>query len=282
MTDKNEREVKGVYIPIKLWDDTNLSWLEKCILAEIDLLSNDKTGRGCFASNEYLAKFFNSTKGSMANRIAKLRKKGYIYDSSFDGRTREIRVHQSVKAAFTDPLKQTSPDGATEVNSLEKENSNVSHSHSNTTPKKKKKKRSCCAPDILKDEKATGCTRIDPDPDPTLMGDGSIPVKPVYRYDPSLSVNGGIKWKGVLSKFLNTWKTKAGGDLTVSHVVKPLKALCMWHGSVKVLKHWDNYVKDTKPEFLSFKCFREKFGTYGDPEPAKRSTKLITSVEELV
>ena len=72
---KNERAFKGVWITKEIWLDTNLTWMEKLFLVEINSLDNDD---GCFASNKYFGNFFNSSEKSASNIISSIRKKGYI------------------------------------------------------------------------------------------------------------------------------------------------------------------------------------------------------------
>jgi len=135
--------------------------------------------------------------------------------------------------------------------------------------------------DFLKSENASECTRIDSDPDPT-SGMGSGDEKPARaRYDASLPQNGGLAWKDVLSTFMNAWNQKAGGQLVHAHVVKPLRTLVEWHGAVKVLDNWKRYIEDTEPKYLSFKTFREKFGSYDAPAPVATSN-VIKGVEDLL
>lgn len=99
-------EFRGVWIPKEVWEDVKLTWMEKCLAAEIDALDN---GGGCFASNEYLANKFGSTAASIANQISKLRTEGYVETLSFNGRTRKLRVTWGVKAALTVGLRQDKP-----------------------------------------------------------------------------------------------------------------------------------------------------------------------------
>ena len=84
-----ERDFKGVLIPKAIWLDERLSGIEKIIFAEIDSLDNDD---GCYASNEYLAKFCQCSESKVSKAIAKLTKFGYVYRESFDGRTRVLRT----------------------------------------------------------------------------------------------------------------------------------------------------------------------------------------------
>lgn len=120
-----ERDFKGVWIPKEIFLNETLSWAEKILLIEIDSL--DQNGQGCFASNEYLAKFVQVSEGSMANMIVKLINKGYIIKKGFDGRKRyvslnpdltkilsltsqkdEVRVHKNINSDFTKTLTQGS------------------------------------------------------------------------------------------------------------------------------------------------------------------------------
>lgn len=80
--------------------------MEKCLLAEIDFLDDDK---GCYATNKYLSERFDVSEGRMANAISKLRQEGWIVDRSFNGRTRRISVKaeftENVNPDFTEPVK---------------------------------------------------------------------------------------------------------------------------------------------------------------------------------
>lgn len=52
---EQQRVVKGVWIPIEIWDNKNLSLQEKAVLAEIDSFCSYY--ESCYASNEHFAKF---------------------------------------------------------------------------------------------------------------------------------------------------------------------------------------------------------------------------------
>jgi hypothetical protein len=108
---KENRDFKGVWIPKDIWLNTNLSIIEKVLLVEIDSLDN--SDRGCFASNEYLAKFVQLSEGRVANIISNLKKRGFIIQLFFDGRNRGLRTHvsessfnENVKADLTKTTKQ--------------------------------------------------------------------------------------------------------------------------------------------------------------------------------
>ncbi len=105
---------------------------EKVLLVEIDSLDN--SDRGCFASNEYLAKFVQLSEGRVANIISDLKKRKFIIQVFFDGRNRGLRISKSessfnenVKADLTKTTKQ--PTRKREHNNTENNTSN------NTTEK---------------------------------------------------------------------------------------------------------------------------------------------------
>jgi hypothetical protein len=60
--------------------------MEKCVWAEISFLGTEE--KPCYASNAYLAKFFESSEGSIANMISRLKYYGMIRYISNDGRQR--------------------------------------------------------------------------------------------------------------------------------------------------------------------------------------------------
>lgn len=89
MSTSATRQWTGTWIPREIWITQSLTWMEKCLWAEI---SNLDGGQGCFASNDYLAEKMGSSTASIANMISKLRRLGFIKDAGFDGRRRHIRA----------------------------------------------------------------------------------------------------------------------------------------------------------------------------------------------
>ena len=132
--ENKERDFKGVWIKKEIWLNTNLTLIEKVLIVEIDSLDNSE--RGCFASNEYLAKFVNLSEGRVANIISDLKKRDFIIQLFFDGRNRGLRTNklkcessfnENVKAEFTKTVKQ--PTRKREHNNTENKTDN------NTTDK---------------------------------------------------------------------------------------------------------------------------------------------------
>ena len=56
---EEDRGFLGVWIPAEIWLCEELSLKDKVILTEINSLSSTK--RGCFASNQYFADFFDTS-----------------------------------------------------------------------------------------------------------------------------------------------------------------------------------------------------------------------------
>jgi hypothetical protein len=105
---ESKKEFRGVWIRASLWKRQDLTWFEKCLIAEIDCFAGN-----CFASNAYLAEMMGTTESRLANALSKLRGMGLIIDGSFNGRVRQIMVSNEVSsdpiAGFTPELKQGSP-----------------------------------------------------------------------------------------------------------------------------------------------------------------------------
>lgn len=68
----NEK-VKGIWIPKELFKNKNLSWNEKILLIEIDMLCSDSNK--CFATNSYFADFLGISKSRISHLISELIKK---------------------------------------------------------------------------------------------------------------------------------------------------------------------------------------------------------------
>lgn len=93
-----ERQSKGIWFPIEIWEAKDLSWNEKILLLEIDSFTSKK--KDCFISNEYIADLLKVTETTANKILSSLIKKGYVIKTSFDGRRR------CVKSALTFEAKQ--------------------------------------------------------------------------------------------------------------------------------------------------------------------------------
>jgi cyanate lyase len=70
-----KRDFKGIWIPKFIWENKDLTIMEKVFIVEIDSLDNE---HGCFASNNYFAKFFNITPQRCSQIINSLVRKGFL------------------------------------------------------------------------------------------------------------------------------------------------------------------------------------------------------------
>lgn len=105
--ENKERDFKGVWIKKEIWLNTNLTLIEKVLIVEIDSLDNSE--RGCFASNEYLAKFVNLSEGRVANIISDLKKRDFLIQLFFDGRNRGLRINKhKCESSFNENVKAES------------------------------------------------------------------------------------------------------------------------------------------------------------------------------
>ncbi|MDE5977308.1 MAG: DnaD domain protein [Turicibacter sp.] len=69
------REFKGIWIPREIWLNDELGWIDKLMLTEIDSLDNEQ---GCYATNDYFAKFFKLSKRRVIDIINNLENQGFI------------------------------------------------------------------------------------------------------------------------------------------------------------------------------------------------------------
>ena len=129
---KENRDFKGVWIPKEVWLNKDLSIIEKCLLVEIDSLDNGE--KGCFASNEYLATFFNLSESRMANIISDLKKRGFINQIYFDGRLRGLRIVKS-EVWFTENNKADSLKTVKQTTRKREHNNTMSKTINNTINK---------------------------------------------------------------------------------------------------------------------------------------------------
>lgn len=72
---EQERAFKGIWIPKEIWLSKDLTMQEKIMLVEIDSLDNED---GCFATNQYLADFFDISKTRVSIVLNNLVEKGYL------------------------------------------------------------------------------------------------------------------------------------------------------------------------------------------------------------
>lgn len=94
-----ERIIKGIWIPIEIWQDRSLSWNEKILLMEIDSFTSK--GHECYISNEYIADLLGVTERSAGRLLSHLLESGLIRVVKFDGRKRYVESTISFQAEWT-------------------------------------------------------------------------------------------------------------------------------------------------------------------------------------
>lgn len=99
-----ERQTKGIWIPIEIWEDKNLSWNERILLLEIDSFTTKD--KDCFISNEYIANLLNVSETTANKILSSLIKKGYVIKTAFDGRRRYVKSALQLKAIQPCTLEQ--------------------------------------------------------------------------------------------------------------------------------------------------------------------------------
>lgn len=83
------RDFKGVWIPKDIWLNTNLSALDRVMLAEICSLDNENH---CTASNEYFAEFCGVSVPTITRCIKKLKDMNFIETTMISSNTGSYRV----------------------------------------------------------------------------------------------------------------------------------------------------------------------------------------------
>lgn len=83
-----EREIKGIWIPIEIWEASDLSWNEKILLMEIDSFTSRE--KDCYFSNDYIAEMLHIKADTASKMVSSLIRKGYIRQVRFDGRKRYL------------------------------------------------------------------------------------------------------------------------------------------------------------------------------------------------
>lgn len=101
-----ERKAKGIWIPIEVWEDKNLSWNEKILFLEIDSYTSKDSD--CYISNEYISKLLGVTETSANKILASLISKGYVVKTKFDGRKRYIKTNMVYRKSVL-PYEESQP-----------------------------------------------------------------------------------------------------------------------------------------------------------------------------
>jgi hypothetical protein len=92
MNETHERQFHGLFMPpslVEAAETGELSAVEVLLITHIaTFVKNGKDKRGCFASNKYLSKLIHKKPNTTSNMICNLKKKGWVFETGFDGRKR--------------------------------------------------------------------------------------------------------------------------------------------------------------------------------------------------
>ena len=99
-----ERIVKGIWIPIEIWQNRSLSWNEKILLMEID--SFTAKDRECYISNEYIVELLGVSVSWASKCLSHLLELGLVRVVKFDGRKRYVESTIQFKADLNESSMQ--------------------------------------------------------------------------------------------------------------------------------------------------------------------------------
>lgn len=117
---EEERLSKGIWIPIEIWKDNNLTWNEKILFLEID--SYTSKDRDCFFSNEYISRLLGISETNANKTLSSLIQKGYIIKTKFDGRRRYVK--SALSYSTTQPCQEQQPSNNTIDNTIQSNKTN--------------------------------------------------------------------------------------------------------------------------------------------------------------
>lgn len=138
MEQQQERLVKGIWIPIEIWKDKNLTWNEKILFLEID--SYTSKDKDCYFSNEYISDLLGINITNASKTISSLIEKGYIIKTKFDGRKRYVKTALSYSTTLPCREEQPSHARTIEYTSLHSNNNLINKDNKKEIEDKSSKK----------------------------------------------------------------------------------------------------------------------------------------------
>ena len=118
MSMKNtNRKFKGIWIPAEVWESEKLTLQEKVFLVEIDSLNNEN---GCYANNNYFAKFFGLSTTRVSLVISNLINKGFVTSTILQSEGNK-RILKTSLTKVNNPIQQKLKHNNTVNNTLIKE-----------------------------------------------------------------------------------------------------------------------------------------------------------------
>ena len=114
---KQIRKFKGIWIPAEVWESKSLTLQEKVFLVEIDSLDNEN---GCYANNNYFAKFFGLSTTRVSLVINNLISKGFVRSTILQSEGNK-RILKTSITKVNNPIPQKLKHNNTVNNTLIKE-----------------------------------------------------------------------------------------------------------------------------------------------------------------
>lgn len=251
---KQERRFEGVWIEKIIWLSKKLTLQEKVFFVEIKSLDNED---GCYATNDYFAKFFQISKRRCIDVIKSLESKGLIKKKLIYKRgtkqveKRVLRVQKNWRKRLGNPGE---------------ENFTTPHEQSDTTPVKKASRPSCRNLHDPGEETCTDNTTINSTINSTVYSVGAhthedkkenkvetLPAEKVEDFSPQVApvppqpVQAKLSWIQV-SKDMANWLKEDGADQwqfmcdSAGGYVEPSVITSAWAGkysdSQYMLRRW--------------------------------------------
>lgn len=105
--DENQRKFTGVFIPAEIYENKEISWIQKILWCEIQALSGSDC---CYASNAHFAEHLGIDERNVIKHISVLKQYGLVEILGFDGRTRKMKAVLSKSSGQTCQNRQGRPD----------------------------------------------------------------------------------------------------------------------------------------------------------------------------
>ena len=87
--DENQRKFTGVFIPAEIYENQEISWIQKILWCEIQALSGTDY---CYASNAHFAEHLGISEINVSKHISVLKKHGLVEVVDFNGRVRKMKA----------------------------------------------------------------------------------------------------------------------------------------------------------------------------------------------
>lgn len=219
-----KKEFIGIWIPEAVLSCADLSATEKFTIAIIDHLDD---GRGCRASNGYLAKCVGVSESRLCDILTNLRKHGFLIDR--ESPDRFARRSSKFSARGYNPC---DIDSTTLLKGLEVPANEVPENRNH------------------------GSCKQDTD---------RIVDNIVYTKTPKPQKQEPSKCPPIVFDMRSEWKVRMGGDLPVARLLRALRGILSELPSEAhddVLQAWKSYLGQTEPKYAGPEAFASKWRTY--------------------